>query len=314
MVKNMSYHNSNLSYQCVYELKPFEFDISDITISPNGHILASSEGIVVKLFELSTGRLTKTLKKRAVGASSGLLNSLAISPNGQFLAGACKKYSLHVWNLLTGEHLRFLKYITEFEHDYTSVAFCADNLTLISGARTRTDTWNILTGERSSGTNTMGYRLTISPNGHIIASDISRVEFSDLPRTRSPHSLKIDRFQGSSACVGTVAITKDGKTCAGGIYDGRIIFWNWQTYRELLTVNAHAGVTGSIAFSNDGKTLVSAGDDKLIKFWNVSNGQLLGTIEGHSGRVYGVAWSGDGRFLASYDSDKNIKVWRISLS
>ncbi|MGB3693097.1 MAG: hypothetical protein WBG70_02535 [Spirulinaceae cyanobacterium] len=309
----MPYHNRKLSYQFIYELKPFEFDISDIAIAPNSQILASSEGIVVKLFELSTGRLIKNLKKRPVGLSSGALNSLAISPNGQFLAGACKKYSLHVWNLQTGEHLRFLKYNTEFEHDYTSVAFCADNVTLISGARTKTDTWNIHTGERSSGTNTMGYRLAISPNSHIIASDISRVEFSDLPRTRSPHSLKIDRFQGSSACVATVAITKDGQTCAGGVYDGHIIFWDWQTYAELLTIEAHKGVTGSIAFNKDGQVLVSGGDDKLIKFWNVSNGQLLGTIEGHTGRVYGVAWSPDGRFLASYDSDKNIKVWRISL-
>ncbi len=305
----MPYHNRKLSYQFIYELKPFEFDISDIAITPNSQILASSEGIVVKLFELSTGRLIKNLKKRPVGLSSGALNSLAISPNGQFLAGACKKYSLHVWNLQTGEHLRFLKYITEFEHDYTSVAFCTDNVTLISGGSAQTDTWNILTGERSSGTNTMGYRLDISPNGHIIASDINYVEFSDIPSSRPRHSIK-----DLSDCVATVAITKDGKTCAAGLHYGRIIFWDWQTYRELLTIQAHGDNVKSIAFSDDGQTLVSCSKDKLIKFWNVSNAQLLGTIEGHTGRVYGVAWSGDGRFLASYDSDKNIKVWRVSLS
>ena len=310
----MSTQNPKLSYQCIYELKPFEFEISDIAITPNSQILASSEGIVVKLFELSTGRLIKNLKKRPVGLSSGALNSLAISPNGQFLAGACKKYSLHVWNLLNGEHLRFLKYITEFEHDYTSVAFCADNVTLISGGSAQTDTWNIHTGERSVSPNTLGDYLTVSSNGRTFVGDLARVEFSDISRTRPPHRLKINRLQGSSACVGTVAITKDGKTCAGGIYDGRIIFWDWQTYAELLTINAHTSNVKSIAFSNDGKTLVSCSKDKLIKFWNVRDGQLLGTIEGHSGRVYGVAWSPDGKFLASYDSDKTIKVWSIDWS
>ncbi len=301
----MSEQNRKLSYQYIYELRHSEFSIRDIIISPDSRTLFTTDSVTVKLWRLDTGGFLEEIDNQG----EGLCNALAISPNGQILAQACGEYSIDLWDLQSRKHLDCLQYITEFEHDYTSVAFCADNVTLISGGSAQTDTWNIHTGERSVGTNTLGRSLALSPNGHIIVGDLGRVEFSDIPRSRPPH-----RIEKLLSCVATVAITKDGKTCAGGLHDGRIIFWDWQTYAELLTINAHTSNVKSIAFSDDGQTLVSCSKDKLIKFWNVSNGQLLGSIEGHSGRVYGVAWSRDGKFLASYDSDKNIKVWRVSLS
>ncbi|MDY6784016.1 MAG: hypothetical protein SW833_15965 [Cyanobacteriota bacterium] len=302
----MSEQHSYQSFQCIYELRPFKYEITSLAISSDGQILASSEGISVQLFALPTGQLIRTLKKRGGGASRGLLFSLAISLNNQIIAGACEKYSIYLWNLSTGEQLGFLRHVTYFNHDYTSIAFCADNATLISGGSAITDSWDIRTQKYSLGPNSLGERLALSPNGHTFVGDLSRVEFSQIGRARKPH-----RIEKLSACVATVAITNDGKTCAAGLHDGKIQFWDWQTYGELLAINAHTDIVCSIAFSRDGQTLVSGSNDKLIKFWNVTNGQLLGTLEGHQGRVYGVAWSPDGRFLASYDSKKTIKVWRI---
>ncbi|MDY6784015.1 MAG: hypothetical protein SW833_15960 [Cyanobacteriota bacterium] len=288
--------------QCLYELRHSQSSIRDITISPDGQTLATTDSVTVKLWQLSTGKFLKEIPNYA----KGLCEALAISPNGQILAQAGEKYSIGLCSLLTGERLGRLRHVTYFNHDYTSIAFCADNVTLISGGSAITDSWDIRTQKYSLGPNSLGERLALSPNSHTFVGDLSRVEFSQIGRARKPH-----RIEKLSACVATVAITNDGTTCAAGLHDGKIQFWDWQTYGELLAINAHAAIVRGIAFSRDGQTLVSVSKDKLIKFWDVRSGQLLGTLEGHLSAVSGVAWSPDGRFLASYDSKKIIKVWRI---
>ena len=299
----MTKFNFHSPFECLYQVPKGEFDIRDIAIGPDSQILASATGGTVKLWDLQARKLLRELANYA----DGLCLSIAISPDGKTIAGACQEYSVAVWNLQTGEYLKTLRYVTEFLHEFTSVAFLSDNVTLIAGGRDITEMWDLRTGKslnrRVIGA---GDRLALSPNGHLIGGDLSVVEMAQIPRTRPLH--RIDRLP---SVVGGVAISRDGLICAAGLFDGTIKLWQWKNYAQLHTIQAHSDTIGSLAFSWDGQTLVSAGWDKSIKFWNVKTGELLGTISENLGKVYRMALSADDRTLVCYDSQRTIKVWRL---
>jgi WD40 repeat protein len=276
--------------------------INSICLSKDNQIIVSTDGVEVKLWNLQTGELLRVL----INYSGGLCNALTISPDNQIIAGACNEYSIGLWNLHTGEYLKTLEFSTWYLHPYTSVAFCADSTTLISGGSGQTHSWNIHTGKQSIGPTSLGSRLTISPNGHIIVGDLDRIQITEIPRQRP-----VKRIENLSDCVGAVAITPDGKICAVGIFDGTIKFWDWETYQELLTIQAHSDIVKSMAFTPDGQTLVSGSSDKTIKFWDVKTGELKAAITENLAKIYGIALSADGRYLVSSDNQKTIQVWQL---
>lgn len=300
----MTQFNSNLQIKCLYQIPDGEFEIDDITISPDCQIIASTDGVRVKLWNLHSGKLRRELD---IHHARGRCLSLAISPDGKTIAAACKKYSVAVWNLHTGEYLKTLEHSTEFLHDFKSVAFFSDNVTLIAGGQGITKMWDIRTGknlyQRVIGA---GRHLALSPNNHLIGSSLNVIEMAKFPRKGDLH--RIDPLPSG---VGGVAISRDGLVCAAGLFDGTIKLWQWGTYAELHTIKAHSDMIGSIAFSSDGQTLVSAGWDKSIKFWNVKTGELQRIISENLGEVYRMVLSADDRTLVSYDNQKTIKVWRL---
>ncbi len=300
----MTLFNLNSPIECLYQIPKGEFDIRDITISPDCQIIASTDGVTVKLWDLHTGKLLREL----VGGGGGLLLALAISPDGKTIAAACKEYSVVVWNLHTGEYLRTLEYSTEFVDDFTSVAFFSDSATLIAGGQSITEMWDIRTGKNlRQPAISAGSDLALSPNGHLIGGHLNVVEMAQIPRKGPLH-----RIDPLPTGVRAVAISRDGLVCAAGLSNGTIKLWQWGTYAQLHTIQAHSDTIGSIAFSSDGQTLVSAGWDKSIKFWNVKTGELQRTISENLGkRVYRMALSADDRTLVTYDNQKTIKVWRL---
>jgi WD40 repeat protein len=296
--------NMNSPIEFLYQIQSSKYDIEDITISPDSQIIASTDGVRVKLWNLHTGELLREL----AGGGGGLCRSLAISPDGKTIAVACNEYSVAVWNLDTGEYLRTLKYSTEFVDDFTSVAFFSDNVTLIAGGQSITEMWDIRTGKNlhqpaiSAGSN-----LALNPNGHLIGGHLNVVEMAQIPRKGPLH-----RIDPLPTGVRAVAISRDGLVCAAGLSNGTIKLWQWGTYAQLHTIQAHSDTIGSIAFSSDGQTLVSAGWDKSIKFWDVKTGELQGAISENLGKkVYRMALSADDRTLVTYDNQKTIKVWRL---
>jgi len=301
----MALFNFHSPIECLYQIQPSEYDTEDIKISPDSEIIASTDGVRVKLWNLHTGELLRILNKKG---GLGLILSLAVNPNGQILIGACKNYLVHVWNLHTGEHLQVLKYSTEFVDDFTSVAFFSDNVTLIAGGQSMTEMWDIRTGKVfASQLFSAGSDLALSPNGHLIGGHLNVVEMAQIPRKGPLH-----RIDPLPTGVRAVAISRDGLVCTAGLSNGTIKLWQWKNYAQLHTIKAHSDTIGSIAFSSDSQTLVTAGWDKSIKFWDVKTGKLQGAISEFLGKkVYRMALSADDRTLVTYDNQKTIKVWRL---
>jgi len=247
-----------------------------------------------------------------------LVNSVAFSPNGRWLASGSSDKTIKLWDVATGEELRTLTGHTDF---VSSVAFSPDGHWLASGSSDRTiKLWDVATGEelRTLTGHTQGVGpVAFSPDGHWLASGSSdrTIKLWDMATGRELRTLT-----GHAIDVQTVAFSPDGRRLASGSVDRTIRFWDVATGQELRTLTGHTLPVTSVAFSPDGRWLASGCTDKVIKLWDVATGREVRTLPGHAGWIWSVAFSPDGRWLASggwsprsvASPGETIKLWDVA--
>lgn len=126
---------------------------------------------------------------------------------------------------------------------------------------------------------------------------------------------------GSSSPAAKLAFSPDGRLLASmGAYAGSIVFWEWQTGRELRSVDLNvrgadlAGAT--FVFTPDGSQIIVAAPNRVWRI-DVANGRQLQNTElpkdPRSGATtQQLLLSGDGRRLASMDRSGNaVKIWDV---
>jgi WD40 repeat protein len=234
------------------ELRTLEGDglINSLAISPDGQILVSSSHTVVrsdyfdwksytvvrgndyntinkiKIWQLSTGQELRTLK------GDCLINSLAISPDGQTVVSGSDDNTITVWQLSTGQELRTLTGAGSIN----SLAISPDGQILASS-----DTVVHFMGGGNDNT----------------------IKIWQLSTGVELRTLTVDL----NWWVHSVAISPDGQTLVSG-GDDTITIWDLSTGQELGTLTGHSESVNSVAISPDGQTLVSGGDD-TITIWRV---------------------------------------------
>jgi len=213
----------------------------------------------------------------------GLINTIAISPDGALLAAAIGNGEVRLWwrrdrrpaGLLYGHGAHIW-----------SLAFSPDGQFLAGGGDDqRLRLWHV---DRfvSHGTGEMRFAL-----------------------------------QGHTGAIHAVAFSPDGQFLASAGYDQIIRLWRVADGQLHCQLPGHTGCIYSIAFSADGKVLVSGSDDHTVRVWTNWQGSAstpagqaaLSTqqiLHGHSERVYSVAVAPDGQTLASGSTDRTICLWR----
>ena len=107
------------------------------------------------------------------------------------------------------------------------------------------------------------------------------------------------------------AFAPDGKRFLATGYDGSLRLFNAKTYKEIRTLEGHAGKVWAVTFSADGKHAVSGGFDGTVRLWDLSNG-LGKTFEGHKDYVRSVAISAGGKWILSGGDDRTVRLWNVS--
>ena len=271
--------------------------VNSITFSPDGRLLASgSSDKTIKLWEVSTGRLLKTLKGHVED-----VNSVAFSPDGRLLAGGGDDSVIKLWEVSTGKLMYTFK---GSWNGVLSIAFSPDGKYLASGSRDGIlRIWRVSTGKLLYAVEEENWvtSVSFSPNGELLASGVNyTIKLRDVSTGRL-----LRTFTGHKHYTISISFSPDGKYLASGSQDDTIKLWDVSTGKLLYTLES--GYI-SISFSPDGKYLASAGG-YTIRVWEVSTGKLVHKLEGHNA-VRSISFSPDGRLLASGGSI--IEFWDIS--
>jgi WD40 repeat protein len=254
----------------------------------------------------------------------GSINSLALSPDGNYLASGGFNGDIYLWDTHTHQLQSILKGHISLVHSLTYApvrlaSLAEDRHILASGSFDGTvRIWDLNTGEclKTLTDHTQSvYSVSFSPDGKILASgsDDSSIKIWDVNSGECLNSLQYeDGIEPQD--VKCIAFCVDGRTIASGCSKGTIHLWQIQNgrhgkYWKMLA--GHQGWVWSVVFSPDGKFLASGSDDTTVKIWEIDTGECLGTLVGHKNEVKSVAFDRDGRRLISSGKDRTIKIWDI---
>ncbi|MFI1169625.1 NB-ARC domain-containing protein, partial [Streptomyces sp. NPDC020801] len=301
---------------CTAILADHASQVESLAIAPDGSWLAtaSSDGIV-RLWDQATGTCTSTLTARTASTGhtsyDGVLDSVAIAPEGSWLATAGYDGMVRLWDRATGTCTATLTGHTTW---VLSVAIASDG----SWLATADFDGMVRLWDRATGTCTAtltGHTgpvlsVAIPPDGTWLATggDDGMVRLWD-PATGTCTAT----LTGHTGPVLSVAIAPDGTWLAtAGDNDASVRLWDRASGTCTATLTGHTGPVLSVAIAPDGSWLASGSEDRTVRVWDRVVTAQTPSISGrgHTGRVESVAIAPDGTWLATAgDNDASVRLW-----
>ena len=271
-----------------------------------------------------------------------LLNAVAASEDGLWIATASKDHTAIVWRY-NSETQRFVQYAKFVGHSASVTAIGLPNI-LVRNGNGETQPSFLLTA--SADLTIKKWRIPELPKKQGFTDDtrddaekVQVVKVSDY--TRHAHEKDINALSVSpndsifatgsydKTCkiwdidTGELVATLTGHrrglwdvsfcqydkllaTCSG---DKTVRIWSLETYSVLKTLEGHTNAVQRCEFFNKQHQLVSSGADGLLKIWDCSTGDCLKTLDGHSNRIWALSVHNDGELIVSADADGVFQFW-----
>jgi len=233
-----------------------------LAFSPDNKILASGGGTTegffphgeIKLWNATNGALIAELK-----GHRGLVDAIAFSPDGKFVAGGGNR--LILWDVVNRKKVQTMD-PGGLVH---ALSFSPDRKLLVSACRGQpyAQVWDVKTGRElrklygGKDNEQTVYSVGFSPNGSLLA-----MGGSDQPAT---------------------------------IWDVR----TWQRKAALTNTADSQIIAELVRFSPDGELLLTTGDLIPGKFWSIAENKVVLRLQGDDNLVEDGAYSPDGVFVVT---------------
>ena len=317
--------------------------LTSIAFHPDGETLASLNGrgaataghkggdMALRLWNVKTRRQIASAQNHTTA-----IESVAISPDGSFLASAHHDGIIGLWDMQTRMRLRTLQ---DPKAAVQSVAFSPDGRFLASGARDSARLWDVRKRKQIAHFKqrySIVGSVAFNPDGTTLATvDETCIRLWDPRRKRAVgvlgkepprrgtgfwdrmYSKWIRRedpidWQPHVSIIQAIAFSPDGTLLASGGIDNTLRLWNVRKQQEIFTQEqSKSGNIFAVAFNPDGNTLAAAGTHKEVYLWHVREHKLIGTLNTRE-RIRALAFSPKGRFLAAGADDSKIRVWDMN--
>jgi WD40 repeat protein len=292
--------------------KIFEYDSSFISVafSPDSrNIVTSSVNGTLKIWNLENHFSGQPIQ----AFSPPPINSVAVSPNGQFIVSGGAY--LQLWDM-NGKVIG--KTFQGHNHYIESVTFTSDNKHIISSSFDQTiRLWNLV-GENLQTIDLSkepfdleevwsGKLVAVSSDNKFIVAGISTdehhlsgiVQLLDINGNPKGQPFGNDwRF----------ALSPNGKYIAVADANNTIQLWDIRGNRLGSLFRGHENLITSLAFSPDSQFIASGSWDNTVRLWD-RQGNLITTFLEHQEGIQSVAFSPDGQYIASGSLDGTVRLW-----
>ncbi|MFB7390340.1 NB-ARC domain-containing protein [Streptomyces microflavus] len=245
--------------------------------------------------------------ERTLTGHTDTVYSVAISPEGTWLATASYDGTVRLWDRATGTCTATLTGHTRLVY---SVAISPEGTWLATASYDGTvRLWDRATGTCTATltghTDTVNW-VAISPEGTWLASTSSDGTVRLWDRATGTCTATLT---GHTDTVASVAISPDGTWLATTSSDGTVRLWDRATGTCTATLTGHTNMVASVAISPDGTWLATASYDGTARLWERATGTCTATLTDHTDMVTSVAISPEGTWLATTSSDGTVRLW-----
>ena len=264
----------------------------------------------------------------------GVVNSVCVTSDGQFVISCSSNKSIIVWERSQGDIIP-KRQIFIHTSNVASIFAIPRLREFISGSHDSTINRFIIRNERDVDEIKLNYaRPPSEKNSKILAvyciSDVdnpSSITVFNASKCNiivgyTESEAKYFELNRHTNCVRCLCGTSDGKYLISGSADKTIRIWDWRNQvkddtRQLfesLQVNVlegHQDKVRSICITPDDTRIISGSNDKTVRVWDRENGLNILTLQGHTDAVRTVCMSTTGDQIISGGQDCMIRLWDL---
>ncbi len=237
------------------------------------------------------------LPERTYEGHTAPIVSLAVSPDGKWLASASWDRTIRLWPLAGGEP----RTLEGHNQNVNGVAFTRDGKFLVSASYDLTlRIWPMAGGDPQTATlPTPLNTVAVTADSEIVAGGADgRVFLAGLDG-----SLRVE-IDVTNGPIVSIAASPDGSLLAAAGIRGSVAVIDRKERKTLRTLVGPGLPVWSVAFFPDNRTLLTGGADGLVRRWDAVTGDPIGAI----------AVNGPDNPLAAYAGDRGAEIFKACVA